>query len=202
MLMVLLVKLWILQTLSVAKKKLLNKLPTILHKYLYPDTCPTVCKIWTSFEEYYNTISDFNLTNDCAINIYDKGKAWIKLFCSLKDLRRGYTRARVTPYMHLMVYHVPYFVQNYGCFKQFTGQGVEKNNDDAKSVKRIMLNPATPVPVDAEDNSSSGPNNSNTLNYRKSTVKELITIVKAKALHQKGLPKLKKVQLIALLEGS
>lgn len=155
--------------------------------------------------------------------------------------------------MHLMVYHVPYFVQNYGCFKQFTGQGVEKNNDDAKRVmfhksnkwdaatdilrtesrqwdlkererekgtyikrkfeywegdinnrseKRIMLNPATPVPVDAEDNSSSGPNNSNTLNYRKCTVKELITIVKAKALHQKGLSKLKKVQLIALLEGS
>ena len=235
------------------KKKLLNKLPTILHKYLYPDTCPTVCKIWTSFEEYYNTISDFNLTNDCAINIFDKGKAWIKLFCSLKDLRPGYTRARVTPYMHLMVYHVPYFVQNYGCFKQFTGQGVEKNNDDAKRVmfhksnkwdaatdilrtesrqwdlkererekgtyikrkfeywegdinnrseKRIMLNPATPVPVDAEDNSSSGPNNSNTLNYRKCTVKELITIVKAKALHQKGLSKLKKVKLIALLEGS
>ena len=155
--------------------------------------------------------------------------------------------------MHLMVYHVPYFVQNYGCFKQFTGQGVEKNNDDAKRVmfhksnewdaatdilrtesrqwdlkererekgtyikwkfeywegdinnrseKRIMLNPATPVPVDAEDNSSGGPNNSNTLNYRKCTVKELITIVKAKALRQKGLSKLKKVQLIALLEGS
>ena len=34
--------------------------------------------------------------------------------------------------MHVMAYHVPIFVEKYGCFKKFTGQGVEKNNDDAK----------------------------------------------------------------------
>ena len=33
-----------------------------------------------------------------------------------------------------MCYHVPLFIQNHGCFKKFTGQGVEKNNDDAKRI--------------------------------------------------------------------
>ena len=34
--------------------------------------------------------------------------------------------------MHIMCYHVPFFIIQYGCFKKFTGQGVEKNNNDAK----------------------------------------------------------------------
>lgn len=36
--------------------------------------------------------------------------------------------------MHVMVYHIPYFIQEHGSIKRFTGQGVEKNNDDAKRV--------------------------------------------------------------------
>lgn len=35
--------------------------------------------------------------------------------------------------MHALVY-VPIFINNYKNFKQFTGQGVEKNNDDAKKI--------------------------------------------------------------------
>ena len=40
----------------------------------------------------------------------------------------------MTPYMHALCYHVPCFIKNYKSFKQFTGQGVEKNNDDAKRI--------------------------------------------------------------------
>ena len=34
--------------------------------------------------------------------------------------------------MHIMCYHVPVYFKKYGSIKQFTEQGVEKNNDDAK----------------------------------------------------------------------
>ena len=57
---------------------------------------------------------------------------WIELFCSLRQSRPEYTKARVTPYMQIMCYHVPFFIKKYSCFKKFTGQGVEKDNNDAK----------------------------------------------------------------------
>lgn len=63
--------------------------------------------------------------------IFEKAKKFINLFCSLGATRMGYLKSRVTPYMHALVYHVPMFMKKYKNFKQFTGQGVEKNNDDA-----------------------------------------------------------------------
>lgn len=113
------------------KKKLLDKLPAKFHEFLYPGTCATVCKLWTSFSDYYHLITDFKIGPEAADEILEKGKAWVELFCSLRGTRPGYLKARVTPYMHMMVYHVPFFVQKYGCFEKFSGQGVEKNNDDA-----------------------------------------------------------------------
>ncbi len=241
------------------KKKLLNKLPPKLKEYLYPETCNTVCKIWRTFEEYYNLISDFSLTSDAANDIFNKGKEWIELFCSLKNIRPGYTQARVTPYMHLMPYHVPFFIQKYGCIKKFTGQGVEKNNDDAKKImfhksnkwdsaadilrtesrlwdlkererqkntytkrkleyweeeiistrrKRRALSQISNLTTDGEDDSSGGPRtdlsptDAMAPDYERYTVRELIAIVKGKHVQKKGLSKLRKNQLIALLEQS
>ena len=55
----------------------------------------------------------------------------------IKGVRPGFTRPRVIPYMHTLVYHIPFFVKMHGCFKKFTGQGVEKYNDEAK---RVLFN--------------------------------------------------------------
>ena len=38
----------------------------------------------------------------------------------------------MTPYMNVFAYHVPDQIREYGNVRQFSGQGVEKNNDDAK----------------------------------------------------------------------
>lgn len=114
------------------KKKLLKGLPSRFHQYLYPDTSMIVQQIWVDFSEYYDSVSDFKLTSDQAPEVFNKAKNWIPLFCSLGGIRPGYKKCRVTPYMHVMVYHVALFVQEHGSFNQFTGQGVEKNNDDAK----------------------------------------------------------------------
>lgn len=36
--------------------------------------------------------------------------------------------------MHIIPYHIPFFIKKHGCFKKFSGQGVEENNDDAKRI--------------------------------------------------------------------
>ena len=76
-----------------------------------------------------------------------QGKQWIDLFLSIKE--EGHQRKYVTPYMHVMVYHTPNVIRQYGNLKQFSCQGlyinhlhvqltiqyysgVEKHNDDAK----------------------------------------------------------------------
>lgn len=47
----------------------------------------------------------------------------MKLYISLGGtISRGYEKARVTPYMHVMVYHVPRFMEKCGGIKKFTGQ--------------------------------------------------------------------------------
>ena len=107
------------------KEKLLNGFPSKVHEFLYPETC-TMRQIWTDFVNLYNKISDFGLTDAAANGIFNEGKAWIDLFCLLRGVRPGYTRARVTPYMHLIPYHLPFFVHKHDCFKTFSGQGVEK----------------------------------------------------------------------------
>ena len=53
---------------------------------------------------------------------------WINIFTSLGGRRLGYERARVTPYMHSMVYHVPRFMEKHQGIKKFTGQGKEMIN--------------------------------------------------------------------------
>ena len=120
--------------LGTQKKKLLNELPSKLNDFLYPDTCATVKKIWDNFGSLYNKISDFNLTAAAANDLFDEAKAWIDLFCSLRGVRSGYTRPRITSHMHFIAYHLPFLAQKHGCLKKFTGQGVEKNNDDAKRI--------------------------------------------------------------------
>lgn len=41
---------------------------------------------------------------------------------------------RVTPYIHIMAAHIPWFFEKYSAVKMFTGQDVEKNNDVARSI--------------------------------------------------------------------
>lgn len=61
-------------------------------------------------------------------------KNWRQTFVSLRGERVGYERKRVTPYMHVLFAHVPFFLNIYKCLKILTGQGVEKNNDTAQNV--------------------------------------------------------------------
>ena len=46
----------------------------------------------------------------------------------------GYEKARVTPYLHILVYHAPRFLKQNTGLKPFTGQGIEKINDIVRSI--------------------------------------------------------------------
>ena len=52
-----------------------------------------------------------------------KAQKWIELFLSLKDKSKGYQKKNITPYMHSMVYHAPFFMAHHCGLSKFTGQG-------------------------------------------------------------------------------
>ena len=83
----------------------------------------------------YNLINSVSRNDDFYLQIFETSKDFVYLFLSLGGIRIGYEKKRVTPYMQALVYHVPVFVQKHKNFKQFTGQGIEKNND----AKRIYF---------------------------------------------------------------
>lgn len=110
------------------KKKLMELLPAQLEQndILYPETRQTVVQLWSDFHELYNIISDYDTKAEQFLEIEQKGKKFIDLFCSLAEKRMNYDKTRVTPYMHTIPYHVPHVIKKISTMKQFTGQGVEK----------------------------------------------------------------------------
>ena len=56
------------------------------------------------------------------------------MYLSLSGKVIGYKKASVTPYFHILVYHLPKFLASNTSFKSFTGQGVEKINDMVRSI--------------------------------------------------------------------
>ena len=65
---------------------------------------------------------------------FKQAKEWIKLLLSLGGEVIGYGNAAITPYLHILTYHVPKFLKDGTCLKSFTGQGVEKTNDIVRSI--------------------------------------------------------------------
>ena len=58
---------------------------------------------------------------------------------SLDRVEEGYGKANITPYIHMMCYHVPFFLASTG-LKCFTGQGVEKTNDVIRRLYHLKSN--------------------------------------------------------------
>ena len=90
-------------------------------------------KLWRGFESLCHLINaDPEENENLVLDVSEKSEEFIELFCSFGGTRVEYNKFQVTPYMHALSYHVPVFIKNHKTFKQFTGQGAEKNNDDAK----------------------------------------------------------------------
>ena len=85
--------------------------------------------MWSSFLNLYRFVTleihEFSNIED----IFEKYKGCVNDFLASGSLgRKGFDS--VIPYMHCLVYHVPFFIKKYGKCLRFSGQGVEKINDD------------------------------------------------------------------------
>ena len=82
----------------------------------------------------YAIITSEKPSEQMIANVFEKAQDWINLFLSLRDKSIGYKQANITPYTHAMTYHGPTFLASYKSVNIFTGQGVEKNNNVARTV--------------------------------------------------------------------
>ena len=57
--------------------------------------------------------------------VFSKCKEWVNSLLDLGSMCQGYQNN--TPYLHCLVYHIPYCVVTYGKLVNYSGQGVEKN---------------------------------------------------------------------------
>ena len=97
------------------------------------ETMSAVVEVWTAFADIYKVVNNWNPQKD-PNQFFLKAKQWISLFLNLNGKREGYERSRITPYMHIMVTHIPRFFELHKSVKIFTGQGVKKNIDMARGI--------------------------------------------------------------------
>ena len=86
------------------KKKLLAEIPEKLSNCIHPETSQTVIKIWKDFHELYQIVTSENPSIPTYLTCFDKAKAWINLFTSLRDKLIGYIKAMLLHIcMHLSI---------------------------------------------------------------------------------------------------
>lgn len=105
---------------------------------IHHDTHDKIVKLWNDFYSLYRYICHEAHTFSNTEQLFDKCKAWANLFLSLGSQRRGYST--LTPYMHVFVFHIPWFIKTYGSLSNFSGKGVEKVNDKIKSIHQKKTN--------------------------------------------------------------
>lgn len=125
------------------RKKVMKLLPEklMLANCLHPDSGSTVIRLWKCFADFYFKLCGLTSSEEMTnASLFNHAKLFIDTFLSLEGVRKGYERSRVTPYMHVMLYHMPRLVQDNCGITQFSGQGMEKANDRAKTIHQNRSN--------------------------------------------------------------
>ena len=128
-------------------KKILKHLPA---KLLQADCVPSsarlqLSQLWEDFHTLYNVMNMWSPSSEQVENFFHSAKTWDTNFTELRSCLEGFDFKNVTPYMHILVYHIPMFLKKYKGIKQFTGQGVEKCNDDIKMIYHRKSNRHDPT---------------------------------------------------------
>ena len=122
-------------------KKVLKHLPDKLLFCLHDDTSNLVISLWKEFESVYTMITDKQNEPFNEETAFETIQSFMTHFLELgKKKREGYQPSNVTPYLYVLLYHVPFFVSKYGSLSKFTGQGVEKTNDIIKQIHQSKSN--------------------------------------------------------------
>ena len=85
----------------------------------------TLQEIWMEFKEIDTILRSTTFTDTSDVKEFEtRVRKWMTLFLSV------YQSKHVTPYMHLLVSHIPQFLEMYSTLAPFSQQGLEKLNDD------------------------------------------------------------------------
>ena len=74
--------------------------------------------------------NNFNQMTSMNADQLEDVNNWILLFTSTFIPNNLYQTKHVTPYMHIVVSHIPQFIKLYGNNSHFSQQGLEKLNDE------------------------------------------------------------------------
>ncbi len=116
------------------KLKVLEHLPEKLRSsdILHEDTKEAICSLWENFLTLYTSIS--HCSPEDAEHVFNTAREWVQSYQSIGKDRFGYSAGKTTPYMHILVYHCPYYISKYGGLAKLSGQGMEKLNDKVKFI--------------------------------------------------------------------
>ena len=85
----------------------------------------TIQNIWMKLYDIYKIIKSSNPVATCSMQeLRCKLKTWMSLFTSI------YQTKNVTPYIHVLMSHIPEFLDMYGAIVAFSQQGLEKLNEE------------------------------------------------------------------------
>lgn len=116
--------------------QVLERLPNKFKEFMLEDRATVIEELWQAFAQVYNVVTCMQPTPENLTDCFTLAKSFTEKFVALKDVNEAYHRARVTPYMHSLVYHVPAMMSRHDGIKKFSGQGLEKNNSDSKRYYR------------------------------------------------------------------
>ncbi|RHZ77853.1 hypothetical protein Glove_170g34 [Diversispora epigaea] len=123
-----------------AKLKIIEKFP--VSKFIIDQRGKDIENLWKDFYYLYCTMRRENLTEKDIIQFSQDACKWVKEFARpTKKTKTGkieqeglYQRTDVTPYMHVLAFHIPLFMQELLqqnlCLRWFTTSGIEKKNHE------------------------------------------------------------------------
>ena len=113
---------------------ILKKLPNLIRQSTncFPESCRD--KIAQLFEDLDSILATAGKCEpDAARNIAASTSKWLKDFLELgKSGLKGFGNDDITPYIHWLHVHVPYFVSLYGGLDKFSGELLEAQNNEIK----------------------------------------------------------------------
>ena len=113
-------------------KKMFKKLPDLLQSTQCIQNKEGVISLWKQFGALYETMNDLHPCEENILSFHKDAKAFVSNFTSLSTTLEGYDHNNITPYIHVMVFHVPEIMKKFKSLKIFSG--VEKFNDDIKMI--------------------------------------------------------------------
>ena len=82
-----------------------------------------ISRIFYEFSQIMKIVKKSSQDIDMAA-LNDKLRNWLRYFTQVQD--------KITPYIHVFIYHLPFFIQKFNCLNLFSMQGLEKTNHIAK----------------------------------------------------------------------